>query len=108
MNVRAPRYPFSGRINESNPYGEIKVEILDKHGYVIDGYSVKDSDPFTGDEVSHIATWQGNPLINNFGDRPIKLKFYLKNASVFSFQFADIDKNQELTNIYCPGCRDKD
>ena len=108
MNVRAPRYPFSGKINGSNPYGEIKVEILDKHGYVIDGYSVKDSDPFTGDEVSHIATWQGNPSINNIGDRPIKLKFYLKNASVFSFQFADIDKNQELTNIYCPGCREKD
>lgn len=76
------------------PGGYIKVEVTDGYDKVLAGCSKENNDAFTGDSVAHTVTWHGNPLIPaGYGDRgwpqARKLRFYLRDAELFSFRFTD-------------------
>ena len=67
-------------------YG-VRVEILDERGRVIPGFALEDCDPIREDNVRYPVTWKGSSDVGQLADKPIKLRFYLRFAKVYAFQF---------------------
>ena len=72
---------------ETWPGSGVAVEILDEHGYVIPGYERINCDRIRESgcrqRVSRKGKWDLAPLEG----KPVKLKFYLRFAKIYSFQF---------------------
>ena len=75
-----------------NPGGSVRVEVADNRDEIVGACSADRSDPFSGDSVRHTATWGGDPAIpagdeerTNFR----KVRFYIRDAELFSFRFTD-------------------
>jgi hypothetical protein len=81
------------------------VEILDALESHRTGYSAADCDAFSGDAVRHVVTWKGQSDLSAFTGKPIRLRFHLKNAAIYSFQFAGQQAKTSAINLLCPGCR---
>ena len=65
--------------------GYLAVEVTDADENIVDGFSRKDCDTFTGDRVKTTITWNGNAEIPH-GDS-LRLRFFARNASLYSFKF---------------------
>jgi hypothetical protein len=64
--------------------GSIKVEVLDQNGNVLPGYAQTDCVPLTGDSVTQAVTWAAHSELPT-GTPPLRLRFILQNASLYSF-----------------------
>jgi hypothetical protein len=72
-------------LNANATGGSITVEAIGADGKVIDGFSKEDCQPITTDSVRHILKWKGSGNCQLIQARPIKLKFYMKKAKLYSF-----------------------
>ncbi len=72
---------------ECDEGGYIEGEIANLSDEVFPGYSRKDCDTFRGDEISHSLSWKGKVEIPV--ERVRKLRFYMRNAKLYSFQITD-------------------
>ena len=72
-------------INAKTNNGTIDVVILDESGNEIDGTRVYDSAIFDSDSVNHKVTWRNHVNLNHLNGKKIRLKFYLKSSSIYSF-----------------------
>lgn len=70
------------------PRGYIDVEVADPLENSWAGYTRENCDRFTGDAVEHVVTWQGQPTVNEIMGYT-RLRFYLKDAQIYSFRVAD-------------------
>ena len=68
--------------------GSLQVELQDETGEPIDGFSLADCVPLNGDEIEHAVRWQTGADVQALADRPIRLRFALKDADLYSFRFA--------------------
>jgi len=68
-----------------SPGGSIKVEALGAYGQVIEGFSKDDCTAITTDSVRHVVQWNGTSDCYVIQAMPIKLRFYLENAKLYSF-----------------------
>ena len=66
---------------------DVKVEILNPDHFRLLGYTFDDADSLTQAGVANVVTWKGKSEVSELAGQSIKLKFYLKNAKLFSFQF---------------------
>ncbi len=69
--------------------GSVRVEVQDANGKPIDGFALADCEPLSGDEIGHAAQWQAGSNLQALASRPIRLRFALKNADLYSLQFTD-------------------
>ncbi|MDA1349163.1 MAG: hypothetical protein O3A47_09940 [Chloroflexi bacterium] len=67
--------------------GYIDVEVSDERNRVIDGLSRDDSVRFHGDSISHRVAWQSGAVLPE--NRPLKLRFWMRDADLYSFAFTD-------------------
>jgi len=67
--------------------GFLKVEIQNANGKSIDGYSLQDAQELIGNYIEHPAEWQNGTDISKLSGRPIRLKFVMKDADLYSLQF---------------------
>ena len=75
------------RINaQCRPGGFVQVELTDTDDEVVPGYTRSDFHPFTGDGVAHVCRWGDRDEIQDSGG--VKLRFWLKDADLYSFQWA--------------------
>lgn len=65
-------------------YARVVAEVLDEAGKPIAGYTADDCVPITGDSVDHEVQWKQAKLAALAG-RPVKLRFHLVNAHLYSF-----------------------
>ena len=72
-------------VNVNAKGGSILVEALDADGKVIEGFSKTDCIPITTDSVRHVLKWKGQKDSHLIQARPIRLRFYLKKAKLYSF-----------------------
>ncbi len=83
--------------------GSIAAEVVDINDQVIPGFSREECDVFTGDKVSHIVSWKGGRQIPVLSaeraeypkpeiERFRKVRFYMSNADLYSFQLTDISE----------------
>ncbi|MEA1951869.1 MAG: hypothetical protein U9N87_10820 [Planctomycetota bacterium] len=67
--------------------GAICVEIQDADGKPIPGFTLKDSSPVFGDDLQRTVTWKSGADVGPLAGKPVRLRFTLSDADLFSFQF---------------------
>lgn len=82
---------FSGKeltLNYAAPKdGSVKVEIQNANGEAIPGFTAKDSVALTGDEIDGIVKWSSGSDVSKLAGQPIRLRFLLDKADVYSMKF---------------------
>ena len=73
-------------VNANAKGGSLVVEALDPDGKVIEGFARADFAPITTDSVRHVLRWNDKPDCHQLQAKPIKLRFYLTNAKLYSFE----------------------
>ncbi|WP_236974178.1 hypothetical protein [Membranihabitans maritimus] len=71
----------------SSAAGEILVELLDEKGQPIPGFGLSECDPVFGDAIERTVSWKGRINVSAIAGKPVKLRFVLKDADLYSFQF---------------------
>jgi hypothetical protein len=72
-------------VNANAAGGSIRVEALDEKGEVLEGFSKDDCQPITSDNVRHLLKWKGSEDCHLIQARPVKLRFYMEKAKLYSF-----------------------
>ena len=67
--------------------GSVRVEIQDGEGRAVPGYSLADCEPLVGDFIEKTVTWKHGKAPGNLADRPVRLRFALKDADLYSIRF---------------------
>ena len=84
-------FMFSGKSLEinfaSSAAGGVQIEIQDKSGKPISGFTIGDCPEFIGDKISHIVRWKNGTDVGKLVGKIIKLRYVMKDADLFSFRF---------------------
>jgi hypothetical protein len=80
VGARGPLY-----VNGAARGGSIRVEVLDAAGNVVPGYGRDACDAISGDGIEQAVRWKRHAELPG-GAEPIRLRFVVKEASVYSFQ----------------------
>ena len=78
---------FKGRhlfVNVDCPGGELKAEVLDANGKVIEPFTLANCKPVSCDKTLAAVTWKNGDLSDVSG-KPVRLRFHMKNGRVYSF-----------------------
>ena len=91
-------------LNVASARGKVEVEVLDQNGTPIAGYGRRDCAPISTDSINWVVQWkEGRDLVHAAAEdagatdsrhlkymlrQPLRLKFYLENAKLYSFQVA--------------------
>ena len=67
--------------------GFVKVEIQDADGQPLPGYSLKQSRELIGNEIERIVSWNGNSDVSKLAGKPVRLRFVMKDADLYSIRF---------------------
>jgi hypothetical protein len=67
--------------------GEIRVELLTFNHHKIEGFTFDDADPILESGLDQVASWNGSSDVSRLAGQPVKVRFYVKNAKLYSFQF---------------------
>jgi hypothetical protein len=67
--------------------GGVKIEIQDADGKPLPGYALADCQEQIGNELDRKVTWKSGNDVGSLAGRPVRLRFSLKDADVYSFQF---------------------
>lgn len=78
----------------------VKAEILDENGKVIEGYSINDCTPVSGDTTKAMLTF-GRDL-SELSGKNVSFRFTVENGSLYSFWVSDDAKNG-ASNGYLAG-----
>ncbi len=71
----------------SSAAGDIKVEIQDDKGKPLPGYALEDCPPIFGDSIEREVFWNKGSDLSILEGKPIRLRFAIRDADLFSFQF---------------------
>ncbi len=88
---REPAVTINARTENS---GSISAEILDRHNRVLPGFSRTDCVAFTGDSVRHLLKWKIARFSPAQKADDYKLRFWLRNAEIFSYLPSALDPAQ--------------
>jgi hypothetical protein len=67
--------------------GSIRVEIQDADGTPIPGFTLDEFPERYGDEIEGVMEWTGGADVRTLAGKPVRLRFVLKDADVFSLRF---------------------
>ncbi|MGV8090513.1 MAG: hypothetical protein AB2L24_01425 [Mangrovibacterium sp.] len=84
-------FTFSGHELEINystsAAGEIRFEIQDEKGQSIPGFTLEDSQPVIGNEISRIVQWKEQKSLKELAGKPVRLRIWMKDADLYSIRF---------------------
>jgi len=73
---------------ETSAGGFVQVEIQDQEGKPIEGFTAEDErDQINGNYIRVLSTWKGNPDVISLAGKPVRLRFVMRDAKLYSFQF---------------------
>ena len=67
--------------------GSIQIEIQDANGRPIPGYSLAENPEIFGDSIEYVAPWKEGSNLASLSGRPVRLRFVLKDADLYSIPF---------------------
>lgn len=67
--------------------GSARVALLDEDGRPLSGCTIGDCDEIMTNDVKHVVTWHGKPDVGHCVGKPIRLRFEMRSAKLFAFQF---------------------
>ena len=84
-------FTFTGKELELNyrtgAPGFVRVEIQDAAGTPIPGFTLEDGSEIIGDEIDRIVAWKQGSDVSRLAGRPVRLRFVMKDADLFSLRF---------------------
>ncbi|HWQ53061.1 MAG TPA: hypothetical protein VN442_05210 [Bryobacteraceae bacterium] len=84
---------FRGRMLEINystsAAGSVRVEIQDAAGTPLPGFTLADSREIIGDEIARTVAWRDGADVSHLAGKPVRLRFVVKDADVFSWRFRE-------------------
>lgn len=89
LRTRALRFDGSQlAINFStSAAGSVQVEIQDAGGKPVPGFALADCHEQLGDELERIVSWKSGSNVSELCSKPVRLRFVLRDADLYSFQF---------------------
>ncbi len=85
---------FAGRhlfVNLAAPTGELRVEVLDEQGQVVDAFRRDRCRPVTGDATRTEVRWSSGDLATLAG-RPVRFRFHLRSGELYAFWVSPTQK----------------
>ena len=76
----------------SSAAGSLRVEIQDWEGQPLPGFTLAEAVPLIGDEIAATANWRGGSRVGVLAGRPVRLRFVLQDADLYSLQFTEAEK----------------
>lgn len=70
--------------------GSVRVEIQSGDGKALKGFTLRDCDEIYGDYLDRIVTWKGQADVRGLAAQPVRLRFALSDADLYSLQFAPL------------------
>lgn len=67
--------------------GGVRVEIQDAEGKAVPGFTLADAETLYGDSIAKPFVWKNHPDLSKLAGLPVRLRFVVKEADVFSFRF---------------------
>ncbi len=67
--------------------GSVKVELQDTQGNPLPGRSLADCPDIYTDTIDHTVTWSAGSDVSQWQSQPVRLKFQLREADLYSLQF---------------------
>lgn len=71
----------------SSTVGSIRVEIQDVDGRPLPGFELAQSQELYGDDLERVVGWEKSPSLASLAGRPVRLRFVVKDADLYSFHF---------------------
>lgn len=69
--------------------GSIRVQIEDANGTPAPGFAFTDNSELYGDSLSQTVHWSKVPDVTALAGKPVRLRFELRDADLFSFRFTE-------------------
>ncbi len=67
--------------------GGIRVELQNADGQPLPGFTLNDSQEQIGNEIERTVTWKQGSDVSSLAGQPVRLKFVLQDADLYSFKF---------------------
>lgn len=68
--------------------GGVQVELLrDQMNTPVDGFRLEDCVELLGDDLERVARWKNDPDLGALAGAPVRLRFVLRDADLYSFRF---------------------
>jgi len=67
--------------------GSIQVEIVEADGSAIPGFALSDCPEIYGDSIEEVVQWKGGTDPSSLQGRPVRLRFVLRDADLYSMRF---------------------
>ena len=67
--------------------GSVRIEIQDADGNALKGFALADCSEIIGDSVEHTVRWSSGVSVSELAGKPVRLRFVMKDADLFSFRF---------------------
>ena len=69
--------------------GSVQVEITDPEDHPLPGFALSDCPEIYGDEIDRVWAWEDGSDLSALIGKPVRLRFVLSDADVYSFRFGD-------------------
>jgi hypothetical protein len=80
--------------------GSIQVEVQDMKGNPVEGYSLADCPEIFCDDIRHVVRWKrAGGDVRPLTGKPVRLRFALKDADLYSFQFVPYEPDPERPDL---------
>ena len=85
---------------ETSAAGGVQVEIQDVDGKPIDGYALADCPSIFCDRIAQVVRWnKPGGDVRPLAGKPVRLRFVIKDADLYSFQFAPYTPDPKRPSI---------
>ena len=68
--------------------GSVRVEIQDIEGKPTPGFALDECPEVYGDSIERVVHWQSGPDLGALAGKPVRLRFVLEDADLYSIRFA--------------------
>lgn len=69
--------------------GGVRVELQDEEGVPLPGFSEGEATEQIGNEIARRVSWKAGDSVSTLKGKVVKIRFFLKDADLFSFQFTN-------------------
>ena len=75
--------------------GSVRIEIQTVDGQPIPGFTLAECHEVYGDDLERAVAWKGNGDLGALAGKPVRLRFEIKDADLFSYRFRESPRNGE-------------
>jgi hypothetical protein len=83
--TRPVRFSGAHAFVNASVQGALRVELLDRAGKTIPGFSADRCEAVTGDSTRHAIRWSGAPPLASLANTDVRFKFVLDRARLYAF-----------------------